>query len=345
MNKLFIIIVVAMAFLASCTQDDVSLNNNLSGGVSVQLSDANGAPIADAKVSLSTGDQRNIQIDELVTDANGQIEFTKLNPGTYTISSQAVKDGDYLYNFKKTVYAVSSEVNTISVVPSDYNASVALTIMEKGEETLPLGDDIKVALIKIPEGVSTFYYQPENFEVAMENMVKEIPADGVKKEFTFSGLPLGSYVVMVYSHRSFYNFEDSESLLDLKKGETRSFNHTFNSKWIRRFDVERPFLVQKSVMNPTTSTKEIVGYEGCKIYVLAWREYERLTNPTDITAVEAMALSTSVTDVDGNTTFGIPDGRLLRAVFFAPDNTYLGVKGCDTNHGSTYTVKFVYEEE
>jgi len=351
MKNFLIFAILSLGVLVSCEQDDLTLKMNTdSGELSVALKDNGGAPIAGVQLSLFTNIKYNnrtkehdkLAIDEQISDANGQVNFGQLMPGTYIIYARNVKDGDYSYNITQSAHVISSEATNLSIVPSEYSATIVFTIAEKTKDNvqIPLGSDVTVALVKMPYLTSNSYYAP-SLEDTKDYIVQEFKADGKTKVFTFENIPLDEYMILAYTSADYMQFWEPDEIEEMQKDCTYEVNEVVRLSQIRMVEYDTEFIVEQEVPNAALGITEILPYEGCQAFVLKHFDYHSLDDKHNIEAVKAVAHSAGVTNAEGKTIMKIIDRKRIAIVYFAPDNTYIGEKNMTRFGNSSSPIKFL----
>ena len=320
MRNLFTFTAFTLLLFASCKQDELTLIHKKSGSLTVQLNDANGAPIADALLALSKRSYRKNVIHEIVTNANGLAEFGALIEDDYTVFGENIKEGELTYSFKKSVLVTSASGINITIVPSEYSSTVEIALREMSADRIfvPLGSDVKVALVNNDDDdrLKAFSGNSE-FELLSENIIKEVSGDGTTYDFTFENVPFHNYLVMVYTEVDYYEIVDE--IKTFEKDETvYAEQTTVLSTNIRKYEYDQSFTITKR------DAAEVTAFADCKIQIVEEEDVNRIGRVTHFDSVAAVSVASSTTDATGKTTFKVRGNRRLYAYFFSSDNTYLG---------------------
>jgi len=323
MSKLLSILVITMLLYSSCKQEDLALTQNESGELSVQLNDASGQAIAGTPLSLFTIDHEEFPIEEIESDANGLVNFGKVNPGYYTIEGQNINEGDHAYSPVQRVQIVAAEKQNVSLVPSEYSASIVLSVTERKDINRPLASDVKVALFEMPNGRWSYNVK---YNTAIENIVQEYKGDGKTKVFTFDKVPLSDYGILVYTDASFHQIYTYE-LSSFKKGDIRKFERAYSSASLRPYLKNQLFEVTKREVNAGTGVTETVAYAGCKILILTDKGLSNMGEARDFETVSKHAFASTVTESTGQVNVEIPSGINVQALYYGADNSFLAISG------------------
>jgi len=334
MRRILVFTILTIAILASCKEDDNILEYKNAGVLNILLKDSKGGPIADAKLIIQAeNDEAEIAL-EAVSDAKGVVSFGELTPGAYILSGHDIIDGEHTYDIQRGVQVVQSEVKEIPLVPSLYLSTLEVSITEYMETVTPLGKDVKVALVKLLPGKTSL-----SFEEASERILKEYTADGITKVFTFSDVPINDYRVMVYTSSEYKYMFMPLSNSNLKKGGVTTLNWSVQSKYLRLYEFDQPFMVTQRVKNATTGVFEDLPYEGCHVFLLNHTDYYSVVR-TDFTSVSASAFASVLTDVSGKASLKVAGFKTYHAICFAPDQTYIGVNRFYPNQQEPRLVSF-----
>ena len=335
MKNLLILTVFSMLLFSSCKQDELTLTHKKSGTLSVVLKDAGGVSISNSKLILQRWDT---EIDDVVTDAAGLGNFGSVREGIYRIYGEDIKDGELAYTFHRSVIVNSAHATNVTIVPSDYNASLELSLREETSDGIyrPFESDVKIALVKVSDeynGVESFVVDAE-FNYMKENTLIELRADGTGYNYKFENIPLHDYMVMIYTDADHYVLQFEIDYL--KKGHTRSRESTISSVEIRKHELDQTFSVNQYALNSTG----LVPYENCKVHIVHYDDYNNISYNMrmDFTAINKISAASSTTDATGEVTFSVPAYKPVYAIFFAPDNTYLGKSRRYTNSGNFDTI-------
>jgi len=320
MKNLILLTAFILATLSSCKKDELVLIHKSSGALTVNLIDSKGAPISGASLTIS--DEGEI-IDEKLSDENGYIDFGPVNQGNYSIYGAKVMDGELTYNLTRKVQVVSAETKNVTITPSEYSATLQLKLQEEtlDSKNMPLGEDVKIALVKTPD----YYSNGDNlsslaFEKLANNIVKEIKADGQSIEYNFENIPLDDYIVMVYTEANF--FSTILEVSTLTKGEVIKYTDIVSALTIRKYSFDQSFIIKKQVRNTTTSLYEYIPYENCQIFIVNDKDYTFSSNP-HLIDVKKNSITSSTTDNKGEATFKVPGYRKLYAVYYTPTNVFI----------------------
>ncbi len=340
MKNLFIITTLIMLLLASCKQDELILTHKRSGVLTVQLNDTTGTPIANAKLILSRYSE---EIQELETDTNGFVNFGSLMEGHYTIAGEDIKDGEQDYSFNRAALVSSAQETNITIVPSDYSASIHLTLREKTiyDSYAPLGSDVKIALLKYVEDAYMHgsFIEDVKKEFIEENTIKSINADGVSYGFKFDNIPLQDYIVLIYTDVN-YSMKPLRFRY-IKKGDIKTHEETIYSPDIRKYEVNQSFYITRWVYDSSYNSS-LVAYPNCKIQIIFSNDYNNpiYSNINDFAFISKRSVASGITDANGNATFKVPSYRYIIALYYAPDNTFLGESKYIYNTTSSQDIEF-----
>jgi len=318
MKNLLILTALTMLFFSSCKEDELTLTHKRSGALTVQLKDATGAPIADAKVYLSTNSGIEGAIDQQMTDANGHINFGAVLEDNYIIIGKDIKDGEYAYTFRQAALVTSASTNNVEIVPSEYSSTINISIREKDTDHLykPLGSDVKVALVKYDESRLKAFSRNAEFDELKEGIIKELSGDGANHDYTFENVPINDYLVMVYTEADYYDIISGVETYDLE--ETVNLGEiSVLSTDIRKYEADQLFKVTKQ------DGFSIVPFKDCKILIVEEDDNNKIGNTSDFDAVSAMSIASSTTDANGETTFKVRKYRDFYVYYFSVDNTFL----------------------
>jgi len=320
MKKYLAILVAFAAIFSSCQEDELTLTHKFSGTLSVTLKTAEGAAIEGVTLNLS--DDGAI-IDELKTDANGHVNFGSVNSGNYRIFAEDVKDGEYQYSFSKPVQVVAASTKEITIIPSEYNTSVSIRIGERlnYEQETPLGSDVKIALLKLPNNY--MYYSDELvFEDIKEFIISEQNADGKKEEYTFENIPMDLYNLLVYTNEDYFTIATSFSAY--QKGETEIIKTRVESTEIREYRIDQKFSVRQRDYS-SSYYNAYIPYSACNIYVVKSEDYQNLsyTGREDMSTISSLAIAHGTSDEGGLAIINVLRYKSLYAVCFSPEGEFV----------------------
>lgn len=194
MKKLFMMLFFATAILAtSCSKDDmdaITLKRNGSVNVTVLKGDD---PAADLKVriiSLAT----NNEIDVLITDGKGQVDFGKLNDGAYEIIVEVTAPNRM--ELVQEVQVISGESTQKTIQLNEY--FLDYTLKYKGPVEDLFEDDIKIGICIFP----AYKLSELNEDNAMLWQRDVIDAATAIKYFDTEGsvkvtVPVGEYIAFL----------------------------------------------------------------------------------------------------------------------------------------------------
>lgn len=208
MKKFLFLAFAAMAVLFNSCNDEekIVLNFDSFGSLVVNLKTASGQPIADESVIIESYGYYDIK----KTDANGRVDFGRLNLGEYFIFVEKVEEGSEEYNIEQPISIVSGAAITKDIIPSEYVGTYELTLFEGYDETFL--NNVDVYLVD----EETYYlYEDAGDKIAHAYRSGRTNSAG---KVIFENVPSDTYFYVYYEYDTDEYYSIGE--LYLYKGET-----------------------------------------------------------------------------------------------------------------------------
>lgn len=196
---LFIVLMVCLAVMNGCKKQelDIDLTEVNAGDLNIKVTDNNGNGLADVTVYITNGSLSSI-LDEKVTDNNGNANFSELLYGTYYLIIESVIIEGMDYYVERAVQVVNGGSKDYNIVPSDYVGSVTIDVTDWFDDPVP---DIHVSIFDNKD------VYDQTFDGIMKLVVQSAVTD-TNGRTEFTGVPFGSYGVMIYEDSVNYNINN-----------------------------------------------------------------------------------------------------------------------------------------
>lgn len=172
----------------SCQKDDMeSITLKSSGNLAVTI--LNGEePVANAELWLLNGATEN-EIDVVLTDEDGKIDFGKLNEGTYVLSLE-IESPKYTRIYQE-VQVISGESVSKVVQIGDYVGTYTVALFNWGTNEA-VQEDLGLGLAMIPENDAYHRSKSDEERIALATAIEYFGAEG---QLVFEELPMADYNV------------------------------------------------------------------------------------------------------------------------------------------------------
>lgn len=201
--------------MSSCKKDDMeTIVLKRDGRLNVTIKNGE-TPVADAKVRFYNEDSGN-EIDVLVTDANGFVDFGQLNEGTYAISVEVLSP-KYTRIYQE-IQVISGQTIKKDIQVADYVGAFTIALND-GETGDVVKEDVGLGIAVVPYNDA---YERITSEEEIIGLATEIKYFGTAGEIVFD-LPTADYDVFAVRGDSIVDHVDEISLDKLEDSFERYY--------------------------------------------------------------------------------------------------------------------------
>lgn len=202
--KNFIAIFAIVLAFSACEDEEVgSIFNRTDGGMAAVITDAEGAPVADAKVTLYNFTTRN-RIGVKFSNEEGIVDFGRFEAGEYNLLVELTHDNEW-FSFTQEAHVISGVNIQHEVNLADHVAEFTIRIRDAfSGELINVDLPIKIGLVPLTASL-------ENVNTNEEIIALVTKSYDAINNLVLTDIPVAQYLVILYSEDKIYS-SDQKSL-------------------------------------------------------------------------------------------------------------------------------------